>query len=237
MVKVAALALLALGQLRIARELVAESDEPVVAFEAPRVVLEGAQIKAVEGIGAALACESRKLQLGGPVLRAEKEAKGVFRVAGAAAVAAADADARVDVKALGSIRINQLDGSGSFPVDPVITRVGVDARRRVKEVLQIRRDAVGGDGFEIVGELGAISGIIHHVRVHAVVNDICAPTGGPTGRCFAVRRLMDNVAHENERFGVHVGRLESIFEGGGANDGGATDRQGRRVDGAISQRR
>ena len=237
MVKVAAFTRLALGQLRIARELVTESDEPVVAFEAPGVVLECAQIKAVETIGTALASEGGELQFTGPVFLAEKEAKGVFGIAGTAAVTAPDADARVDVKALGSIRINQFDGRRSFPVAAVIAGVGVDAGRRVKKVPQVGCYAVRGDGFEIVGELSAISGIVHNIRVHTVVNDVRAPTGGPTGRCFAVRRLAHYVAHENVRFGVRVGRQESVLEGSGANDGGAADRQRPRIDDAIRQRR
>ena len=37
--------------------------------------------------------------------------------------------------------------------------------------------------------------------------------------------------------GIHIGRLESVLEGSGANDGGAADRQGSRIGGAIGQRR
>src|SRR5206468_8980786 len=78
MVKVSAFARLPLGQLSVPRKLVAQSDEPVIPVETPRVIFKCSKIKAVECAGATLACKRRIAQLRGAVFRTEKEAERVF---------------------------------------------------------------------------------------------------------------------------------------------------------------
>jgi hypothetical protein len=128
----AAFGRLALGQLSVAGKLVAQGDEPIVPLKTPGVVFEGAQIKTVEGSGSALTGKSGELEFGGSVLLAEKEAEGVFGIAGASAITAADADTAIDVEALRAVRINQFNGSGPLPRGAIPARVGINAYRGIK---------------------------------------------------------------------------------------------------------
>ena len=80
MIKVAAFGRLVLGQLRIPRKLVAQADEPVVAFETPGVILKRSQVIAVERVHSALARERLKFQPRCAVLPPEEEAERVLRI-------------------------------------------------------------------------------------------------------------------------------------------------------------
>src|SRR6266581_1693987 len=119
MVEVAAFGGLTLGVLCVARELVAQTDETVVPFETPRVIFKRSQVIAVERVHAALVGEHRKFQLRGAISRTEKETKGVFGIARAPAVAAANAEAGIDLKTFRAVGINQFDRRRPFPGDAV----------------------------------------------------------------------------------------------------------------------
>ena len=223
MVKIPSLGRLALGVLGVARELVAQTDEPVVPFETPRVIFKRSQVIAVERVHAALVGECRKLQLRRAVFRAEKEAKRVFGIARAAAVAATNADAGVDLKTFRAVGINQFNRRGPFPGDAVLARVRINARGRVEQIRRFGHDGIGRDRFEVVDDFAAVSRIIHHVRVHAVVHHVRAPTVRPARRRLAVRRLANNIVQENIRLGIDARRFEAVLERRGANDRGAAD--------------
>src|SRR6185437_13933795 len=92
MIVIPAFALMALGQLGVARELVAQTDEPVIPFKAPRVVLERTKIKSIERGGASLARKRRIVQLRRAVLLAEEKTERVLGISRAPAVSAANAE-------------------------------------------------------------------------------------------------------------------------------------------------
>src|SRR5439155_24803026 len=140
MIKVAAFGRVALGQLRVAGKLVAQTDEPLVSFETPRVVFKGAQIESVKRIHTALAGKGRIMEFGRPVFLPEEKAERVFRISSAPAVSAADADAGIDLKSFRAVGINQFNRSRSFPCPAVLARVCMNARRRVKQISQIRHE-------------------------------------------------------------------------------------------------
>ena len=204
MVKIPALGRLALGVLSVARELVAQTDEPVVPFETPRVIFKRSQVITVERVHAALAGECRKLQLRRAVFRAEKEAKRVFGIARAAAVPAANADAGIDLKTFRAVGINQFNRSGPFPGDAVLARVRINARGRVEQIRRSGHDGIGRDRFEVVDDFSAVSRIIHHRRVHAVIHHIRAPTVRPARRRLAVRRLANHVVRKDVSLRIDV---------------------------------
>src|ERR1041384_6242226 len=165
-----------------------QSDEPIIPVEAPGVILKRPEIEPVEDVGPSLVGKDRVIQFGVTVLLAEEKAEGVLGVARAPAVSAPNANATVNMKALGPIGINQFDRGRAFPRDTVIAGVGIDAERRIKKILEVRRDAVARNDFEVVLNLPAIRRIIDDVGVHAVIDDILAPTGRPPCRRSEERR-------------------------------------------------
>src|SRR6266850_4919956 len=139
-VEIATFRWLALCYLCVARELVAQRDESVIPLKAPRVVFERPEIESVESVRSALVCEQRIFQLGCSILRAKKEAKGMLRIGGASAEAAADAQSGIDMKALRSIRVNEFNGCGALPINAVLTGVCVNTGHRIEQVSGIRHD-------------------------------------------------------------------------------------------------
>ena len=233
---IAALARLPHVDLRVARKLISNEHTARIASETPRVVLEGAQIVAVERVRSILAREHRILQFRRAILLPKEKAERMLGIAGAPAVTAANPQAAVDLKTFCPVRINQFDGRGPFPGYAVPARVCVNAVRRVKQIRQVGDDGIRGDRLEIVDDRYAVGRGVYHVRVHAVVHDVCAPTSGPAWWRRTVWRLENHVVQENVRLRVHVRRLEAAFERGGANHRGAADRQRAGVGEPVGQR-
>ena len=170
MVPIAALGLLSHGELRVAGELVAHEDAASVAAERPGVVLGRAQVDAVEDLGA-VGAEQRVFQFA-VVLVAEEEAERVLGVVTRSTVTASDPQAHVDLEPLGAVRVDQLERCRTLPGALVATRVDVDPRCRIKEILCVRDDREGRQRLERVLELRAPRGAVHDVGVHPVVDDL-----------------------------------------------------------------
>ena len=120
-------------ELAIPAELITNEDPLGISLKTPRVVRKGAKIEGVELIGARIAKEG-KLQLRRAVGLAKKETECVLGVAGTAGKTSTDSNPCIGLKTLGSIRKHQFQRTGSFPVPPILSRVGVDARGRIEEV-------------------------------------------------------------------------------------------------------
>ena len=58
----------------------------------------------------------------------------------AAAITAANAQTRVDLKPSQAVGVQQLDGGRSFPVATVVVGIGIDAGRGIEQIRQFSRD-------------------------------------------------------------------------------------------------
>src|SRR5437667_7952868 len=123
MVEVSAFGWLVHCQLGVARKLVAQTDEPGIPIETPRVILKSSKIKAVERIRTVLIRKRWIIQFRAAVLLPEEETERVLGIAGAPAVAAANAEATVDLVTFRAVRINQFDRRRPFPGDAVPARI------------------------------------------------------------------------------------------------------------------
>ena len=147
----------------------------------------------------------------------------MFRIVRAAAESAANAQSGVDVESLCPIGINEFDGGRPFPIDSILTGIGIDAVGRIKEISEIGDNRVSGDSLEIGSHARAIKGIVHYIGIHTVIDHICAPARGPTRRRRAIGRLTNHIVDEDVGFGVDIGWSEPGLEGGGAQDGRLVD--------------
>ena len=93
--------------LHIARENIAEERVAAIALERPRVVLSRSEVDTLKLIDPFL-FEERVFELRLAVLAAKEEPKGVFRVTTAAAEAAPNPDARIDLESGAAIGIDQV---------------------------------------------------------------------------------------------------------------------------------
>ncbi len=235
-VELAPLARMAHGQLQVAVQLVAHEDAAAVALKAPRVVLESAQIYFVEAVRAGVA-EERIAQFRGPVFLAEKQPEGVFGIAGAAAESAPDAKARRHLETRRPVRMDQLDRTGPLPIPAVLAGVGVNARGRVEQVVEVHDDGKARQRLEVVPDGGCVPGVVDHPRVHAVVHHVGAPTGRPARRRRAGGRLPQHVVQKQVGVRDHRRGLVTFQKRRGAQHGGASDVQRSGVGQAVVQRR
>src|SRR2546425_7322059 len=106
MVEVSAFGWLVHRQLCVARKLVAQTDEPGIPVETPRVIFKSSKIKTVERIRTVLIRKRRKIELRGPVFLPEEETERVLGIAGAPAVATTNSEAAIDLKTFRAVRIN-----------------------------------------------------------------------------------------------------------------------------------
>ena len=125
-------------------------------------------------------------------------------IARAPAESAPDADACIDLKSFGAVRVNQLDRRRPFPVNTILARIGVDARCRIEQALQIHHDRERRDRLQVILDGAAVSWIVDYVRIHAVIDHVPAPTARPAGWRCAVRRLLDDVVEEEIGLRIHI---------------------------------
>ena len=211
----------------------------------PVEVRAGTQVDFVELVGA-LGPEQRVVQLRVAVLAAEEQPEAVLEELRVAREAAADAQTRIDLEAVGvavgidvAARIEEFDRDRAFPGTAAVERVDVDAGGRAGEVGELGDQRERRDRFERGGDLtrrvGARSGAdvveVHAEVEHLAVHAAAGPTAGDRGGL----RLGGDVVAEDVGLGIDIGRDRALFENDGAQ--GCHADVGRAVDGHHRGRR
>src|SRR3954454_23114761 len=122
--------------------------------------------------------------------------------------------------------IEQLQGHGTFPVVSVAVGIRIDAGGRVEEIGHLGHYGHRGNLCECLLPLrGRV--IVHHVRVHAVINRVAAPGGWEilrwhTGR-WPVFGLVDHIRGKYVRGSIDVCGFPIVFESACADYRGVGD--------------
>src|SRR3990172_1041483 len=101
-----------------------------------------------------------------------------------AAIAAPDSEAAVDLKSFRSVGDEQLHRNRAFPISAVTHGIHINTGSRLKKVFQIRDKRESRYCQKCVDDLTAITRIIEHLRIHAVIDHlpifICGIGCGPS---------------------------------------------------------
>ena len=204
--------------------------------------MRGPQIEFLEGTDA-LGPEHRIFEARFAVLATEEEPEGMFGIAGASAVAAADADAGVDLKPRTTVGIDEFKRGGAFPIAAVVAGVRVNAGGRVEQVCEVCRERKRRDRLERLFDGGGAFGT-HDRLIHSVIDDVVAPRRRPARRRDARGRIAasDIVAGRlqndivQEEISPRNGRQgdEAGFEGLHAQSGRRGNGQRTRINGTVA---
>ena len=167
-------------------------------------------------------------QMIGPVIAPEIEPEGVLgREIGASAVAAMNANARVDLKA-GVVFPEQLDGRGALPIQALFQRIGVDAPLAAEHVGPAGDDGKRGQRLQIIHQVVVIVGMIDDGGIHFVIRGrlltVVQSPGG--GKACGIGGLVGCLRGEDVCVGAAGGWQKARAVGHGPQDGRAIDVDG-----------
>ena len=232
------------GENRLPPEGVANVERVIAgAAPLPAIIGIGPQHDRVKPVGG-LVSKERIAELRFTVaLPEEKTQRVLLRQAMAAEGSSLDPDAAVDLEALFSGRIDQLDGAAALPGPAARTGVRVDSPR-AEHLIDVHDDRDRRNGEQIIPDRLSVSpaktitaSLANHIRVHAVIGRGPAPIAREAAGDRRRRILHDNVIGEDVGVGVDIGGRHPLEKSHRPQGGRALDQQGTIVDAAGSRPR
>ena len=224
------------GRLRVAEPLIASVERIAQgAVPAPAVVEVGANDDRVE-LRRAILAKQRIPQFPGAILILKQQSQRVL-LRERSRRRSVDPQPGVDLEAFRPVGVDQLRGCRPLPGDSLAPDVRVDAAR-AEEVGVVERQRQRRDRLEAVLNQRRVDAAEQIVRpndvwIHTVIGRAPSPGGGKAGVQSRLLRLLDDVAREDVRLRIDVGRRVAQLESRCANIARLVDQQRPRIEHAV----